>query len=100
MPQTRNKTMTEEEVMNIDGMDNPVLLADGMFGMLVIRPVHKGDLCGIQVFGEEDHRWINPAELVENENGSLQQSDKPINPQQDNISLIQALLAMSNSSSR
>lgn len=40
----------------------PVRLADGRFGLFLISANAEGE-CGIQVPGEEEHRWIPPDRL-------------------------------------
>ena len=86
--------MQNEEVMNLPGKDNPVLCADGKLGMLLIYPRTDG-LCGVQVRGEEEHRWIAAADLTAGEGGALRQAGAPTLPpasaQQD---MTQMLLAM------
>ncbi len=86
--------MRNEEVINLPGRNNPVLCKDGKLGMLLIYPGKDG-LCGVQVGGEEDHRWIAAADLISGEGGALRQEGAPTMPlasaQQD---MAQMLLAM------
>ena len=53
--------MTKYETFDLP-KDAPVMLKDGSVGLFLIYPIGKGDLegmCGIQVPGEEAHRWIH-----------------------------------------
>lgn len=86
--------MKSEEIVDLPGSDNPVLLADGKMGMLVIYPAN-GELCGVQVHGEENHRWIAAADLSAGSGGAVRQIGAPILPPdsaQDDMA--QLLLAM------
>lgn len=87
--------MNREDVMNLPGSDNPVLCADGKLGMLVLYPSNPGDCCGVQVQGEEEHRWIEAADLTASDGGALRQAGAPKMPpasaQQD---IVQTMLAM------
>lgn len=91
--------MTNEELFNLPGRDNPVLLADGKMGMLVIRPTptRAEALAGVQVHGEEEHRWLSVADLTASPGGAMRQTGaphrppgKPTDPDAD---LVQVLLA-------
>lgn len=84
--------MRNEEVMDLPGKDNPVLCNDGKFGMLVIYP-HKGGLCGVQVHGEEDIRWISADYLSATQGGALRQSGSPSWPPEPSDP-VQAMLAI------
>ena len=56
--------MTNEELLAIDSATPPpVFLKDGRMGLLVIYPHGQQKEAGVQVPGEDYHRWINPAEL-------------------------------------
>lgn len=68
--------MQNEEVMSLPGKDNPVLCADGKFGMLLIYPGKDG-MCGVQVHGEEEHRWIAATDLTTTDGGALRQAGSP-----------------------
>lgn len=86
--------MKTDEVMNLIGRDNPVLCADGKLGMLVVYPRDDGR-CGVQVHGEDEHRWIAVEDLTASKNGALRQVGAPAMPpasaQQD---MVQMLLAV------
>lgn len=43
----------------------PVMLRDGKTGLLLITPTKGQPLCGVQVPGEEYHRWLDPSDLVQ-----------------------------------
>ena len=58
--------MTREEIDSFDGT-NPVKLLDGQYGLLLVCPGSDG-LCGVQVSGEDYHRWI-PAEKLKDLGG-------------------------------
>ena len=53
--------MTREELWNLPGGEPPVMLPDGSVGLLTVVPSQysKDELCGIQVPGEESHRWYH-----------------------------------------
>ena len=68
--------MNKEEILDLPGTNNPVLCSDGMMGMLVVYPAH-GDMCGIQVPGEPEHRWIHHLDLVLVGEEALRQKDAP-----------------------
>lgn len=57
--------MTRDEIF--DAEDNtPVQLKDGLIGLLLIYPKESGEhagMCGVQVHGEEYHRWIHHEKL-------------------------------------
>lgn len=60
------------DIFNLPGKDYPVLLADGKIGMLVVFPSVGGDgLLGIQVPGEEEHRWVHHDAITANNAGPL-----------------------------
>lgn len=84
--------MQNEEVMNLSGNNNPVLCADGKFGMLLIYPRTDG-LCGVQVHGEEEHRWIAAADLTATDGGALRQAGSPQCPPRTS-DMMQAMLSM------
>ncbi|MFH2081444.1 MAG: hypothetical protein ABIK08_08150, partial [Pseudomonadota bacterium] len=93
-PTTENGTMKKEEVMNLPGSDNPVLCADGKLGMLLIYPGEDG-LCGVQVHGEEEHRWISVEDLTATDGGALRQAGAPAMPPATAQSdMVQMMLAM------
>jgi hypothetical protein len=49
--------------------------------MLLIYPREGGDgLCGVQVHGEEEHRWIAAADLSASTDGALRQKGAPAAP--------------------
>lgn len=86
--------MQNEEVMNLPGKDNPVLCADGKLGMLLIYPGKDG-LCGVQVHGEEEHRWIAADDLTASDGGALRQSGAPsMPPASAQHDFVQMMLAM------
>lgn len=68
--------MKIDEVMGLTG-NNPVLCTDGMFGMLLVFPNESGS-CGVQVPGEESHRWIDAADLTASAGGALRQRGSPM----------------------
>lgn len=70
--------MKREELLNLPGNNNPVLCADGKLGMLLI--FGTDDMCGVQVHGEELHRWIPAAELTASDGGALRQAGAPAMP--------------------
>lgn len=73
--------MNREHVINLPGRDNPVLCADGKLGMLVLYPSQPGETrCGVQVPGEDEHRWIQAADLTASEGGALRQAGAPKMP--------------------
>ena len=61
--------------MNLPGNDYPVLCNDGHFGM-IIRYIKEENTCGIQVYGEDNIRWVNVDELFYMGSGVLFQKDK------------------------
>lgn len=71
--------MKTEDIFKLPGDNNPVLCTDGMLGMLLIYPKEDG-LCGVQVQGEEEHRWIPAADLSASKDGALRQSGAPSMP--------------------
>lgn len=83
--------MTNEDVMNLPGDNNPVLCADGKLGMLLIYPGADG-MCGVQVHGEEEHRWIAAADLTASAGGALRQAGAPDMPLPGDMA--QTLLAL------
>jgi len=63
--------MTKDETFELP-KDAPVLLKDGCIGLFLIYPIGMDEqegLCGIQVFGEEEHRWIHHDQLQRKGNG-------------------------------
>lgn len=88
--------MEREQVMNLPGNDNPVLCADGKLGMLVLYPSQPGETrCGVQVHGEDEHRWIEAADLTASEGGALRQAGAPkMPPASAQHDMAQMLLAM------
>ena len=86
--------MQIDEVMDLPGDKNPVLCDDGTLGMLLIYPGKDG-LCGVQVSGEEDHRWIAADDLTAGEGGALRQTGAPaMPPASAQADMVQRLLAM------
>lgn len=65
--------MTNDEVLKLEGHEPPVLLVDGEMGQLVIYPTIPEAPCGIQVHGEEEHRWISAAHLELDEHKRIRQ---------------------------
>lgn len=84
--------MTPKELLELTGNDNPVLCTDGKFGMLLIRDCSNG-LAGVQVHGEQEHRWISSACLTASSGGALRQINSPIKPPAA-TEILQAMLAM------
>lgn len=84
--------MQNEDVMNLPGYNNPVLCADGKFGMLLIFPRADG-LCGVQVPGEEEHRWIPAADMTATDSGALRQAGSPRIPP-ETLDAVQTMLSM------
>lgn len=84
--------MTDDDVMNLPGHDNPVLCTDGILGMLVVYPIN-GQPCGVQVPGEEEHRWIESGSLSAGAGGALRQAGAPTTPPPA-ISIEQVILSM------
>ena len=88
--------MTRDDLYDLPGTTPPVLLDDGKLGMLVLYPLPPKFLCGVQVPGEEEHRWIDPADLTATTGGALRQEGAPILPPQrvNALSPSQALILM------
>lgn len=88
--------MNREQVLNLPGNDNPVLCVDGKLGMLVVYPGKPGETrCGVQVHGENEHRWIEAADLTASEGGALRQAGAPkMPPASAQHDMAQMLLAM------
>lgn len=86
--------MKIDEVMGLAG-NNPVLCADGMLGMLLVFPNESGS-CGVQVPGEESHRWIAAADLAASKGGALRQQGAPIFPSPAAVhgNVVQSMLEM------
>lgn len=58
--------MTKEECFELEGTPL-VLLKDKNVGMFLVYPIGTGDregICGIQVHGEEEHRWIHCSNII------------------------------------
>lgn len=72
--------MQQSEVTQVRD-DMPVLLIDGRIGLLVAYPSRSSSLCGIQVYGEETHRWLECSELEKSAFGALRQigATMPVN---------------------
>jgi len=53
--------MTRDELWNLPAGDPPVMLPDGKVGLLTVFPSKYSDdeLCGVQVPGEQEHRWYH-----------------------------------------
>ena len=88
--------MNREQVLNLPGNDNPVLCLDGKLGILVVYPSQTGETrCGVQVHGEDDHRWIEAADLTASDGGALRQAGAPKMPSTSaQHDMVQLLLAM------
>ena len=87
--------LDRQQVMDLPGKQNPVLCADGMLGMLLLYPNKPGDACGIQVHGEEQHRWIQPFELTASAGGALRQDGAPAMPPASfQADMVQLMLAI------
>lgn len=84
--------MKREDVMNLPGDKNPVLCADGKFGMLLIYPT-VSDFCGVQVHGEDEHRWISAHDLTATTGGALWEMGAP-NRRVTTVDSVQLLLSM------
>lgn len=61
--------MEKSDIYKLDG-NNPVRLKDEKIGLLIRYPA-EDNLCGIQVPGEEDIRWINLKNIIEVAGGAL-----------------------------
>lgn len=61
--------MEKGDIFNLEG-NNPVKLKDRKIGLLIRYPA-ADDLCGIQVYGEENIRYINCANLIHIGGGAL-----------------------------
>lgn len=86
--------MNYEDLANLQGTDNPVLCWDGKFGMLVVRDPDS-EKCGVQVHGEEMHRWIQLGDLEASPRGALRQSGSPAQvPKSVQSDPVQMLLLM------
>ena len=77
--QLRGLFLEIEEMHNLEGSDNPVLCVDGKIGMLTVYPDSSG-LCGIQVNGQEEHRWINVKDLRSSIGGAIWHVNSPALP--------------------
>lgn len=87
--------MKRENLLNLPGNNNPVLCADGKLGTLLIFGTEDDDTCGVQVHGEEDHRWISAADLTASEGGALRQTGAPaMPPASAQADMVQLMLAM------
>ncbi len=53
--------MKKEDIWDYPLSEPPVALLDGAIGLLTVCPTkdEKSVLCGIQVPGEEEHRWYH-----------------------------------------
>ncbi len=72
--------MNREEVFKLptgQGSEPPVLCADGLMAMLICWPSEDDNLCGVQVQGEEDIRWIHCDDLTASRGGALKQRGAP-----------------------
>ena len=86
--------MFAKDVINLPGGNNPVLCTDGKLGMLLICPGVDG-ICGVQVHGEDEHRWIAASDLTASEDGALRQVNAPTMPPPSAQSdLVQLMLAV------
>lgn len=86
--------MKNEDVAKLPGNNNPVLCADGKLGMLLLYPGADG-LCGVQVHGEEEHRWILAERLSASDGGALRESNAPkLPPATAQADPVQLMLAM------
>lgn len=65
--------MTREEANKVEFFNAPCLLKDGRMGSFIRFPRDDDDLCGIQVPGEEDIRWISFKNLIDRGGGALQE---------------------------
>jgi len=65
--------MTRDEVNKVEYSNAPCLLKDGRMGSLIRSPRDDDDLCGVQVSGEEDIRWISFKNLIDRGGGALQE---------------------------
>lgn len=91
--------MTRDELLSLPGGEPPCLCADGKLGMLTCFP-GSDDRCGVQVHGENEHRWMTTADLSDEGGGALVQAgadlkaifSAALNPATDPV---QKLLAMS-----
>jgi len=69
--------MRREEVLKLPGGgEPPVLLKDGMYGLLTVFPGNE-DRCGVQVPGEVSHRWMTSADLEHIHGGALVEVGTP-----------------------
>lgn len=68
-----------EIARSLIGKDLPVLCKDSMLGMLLLYREDDG-MCGIQVHGEDEHRWIHISELAVNAGGAIRQTGAPGGP--------------------
>jgi len=62
--------MNKHEIFSLSG-NNPVLLEDGKMGLLIRWPGDADNLCGIQVPGEEEIRWIDCGNITDAGGGAL-----------------------------
>jgi hypothetical protein len=85
--------ISPKQVRSLWSQDSPVLCQDGKFGMLVIFPHDNESDCGVQVPGEENHRWISTSNLKSSEGGAIRQNGSKIAPV-DQADMAQLLLAM------
>ena len=56
--------------------DPPVILKDGKLGLLLILPGDDNKV-GIQVHGEDYHRWVDISEIEERGKGALAEIGAP-----------------------
>jgi hypothetical protein len=63
--------MTADEVQAIADGEVPVMCRDNAMGLMTVFPVFGQKMCGVQVHGEMEHRWIAPADLRATANGAF-----------------------------
>ncbi len=67
--------MTKQELYRLTGT-LPVFMKDGSYGMLIRWPSEEDesdDLCGIQVAGEDEIRWVSVSKLKDSGNGAIKE---------------------------
>lgn len=89
--------MTKDELLAMEEGPLVVLCKDGLLGLLLLYPTERSPLCGIQVSGEDLHRYVPLEELTGTREGALRQQGAPRFPPVAiaNKSLLQRMLAVS-----
>ena len=72
--------MNKEDLWNHPLGEPPIALLDGSFGLLTVYPTkdEKSVLCGVQVPGEDEHRWYHHDNIIDVGGGALVAVGRPI----------------------